>query len=234
MPVERREVTDAHTVVEGQAGASGLREYERRRLQRGDRARAKLSALGGLLARVVEEPPSTKGWKQGAEGEALAGARLAKHLQDSAVKLLHDRRIPARSCANIDHLAVGPGGITVIDIKNCHGEVRVESIGGLFSERRTVLTIASRDRTRLITGVETQITTVRAALSAVGQRELEIRGALCFANVYGLPLLRRQTLRGVIVDGPRAAAQLARRPGSPSPATILELWATVGFAFPPA
>ncbi len=75
---------------------------------------------------------------------------------------------------------------------------------------------------------------MRAALSAVGESEIEIRGALCFANVYGLPLLRHQTLRGVIVDGPRAAAELARRPGSLSPATIQELWRLLGFAFPPA
>jgi hypothetical protein len=44
--------------VEGQPGASALREYERRHRAREQRARAKLGALGRLLARVVDEPQS--------------------------------------------------------------------------------------------------------------------------------------------------------------------------------
>jgi hypothetical protein len=33
------------------------------------------------------------------------------------VRLLHDRRVPRHGHANIDHIAVGPGGVTVIDTK---------------------------------------------------------------------------------------------------------------------
>ena len=131
-------------------------------------------------------------------------------------------------------LAVGPGGITVIDTKNYRGKVRVERVGGLFSERRTVLNIAGRDQTRLVAGVETQIAAVRAALSRADQAEIEIRGALCFANVDGLPLLRNQTMRGILVDGSRAAAQLARRPGRTDTETIEQLWRRLGSVVPPA
>jgi hypothetical protein len=61
--------------------------------------------------------------------------------------LLHDRRILGHGNAKIDHLAVGPGGVTVIDSKTNNGAVRVDRIGGLFSSRRAVLLIGGRDRT---------------------------------------------------------------------------------------
>jgi hypothetical protein len=225
-------VVEGPPVLEGEAGASALREYERRRRKREEHARAKLGALGGVLARVVDEPQSTRAWKQGAKGEVRAGARLAKHVKGTDVKLLHDRRIAGKG--NIDHLAVGPGGITVIDTKNYKGRVGVERVGGLFSERRTILKIAGRDQTKLIAGVETQIAAVRAALRDLGEEQIEIRGALCFANVDGLPLLRHLAVRDVIVDGPKTAARLASRPGPLRVETIDRVWRQLSSAFPPA
>jgi hypothetical protein len=111
------------------AGASAQREYDRRHAQREARAREKLGVLGVFLARVTEEPQSTTAWKTGADGEARAGARLAKLLEASGVGLLHDRRMPGSRSANIDHIAIGPGGITVIDTKNYRGKVHVERVG---------------------------------------------------------------------------------------------------------
>ncbi|MGA9860104.1 MAG: nuclease-related domain-containing protein, partial [Solirubrobacteraceae bacterium] len=118
-------------------GASARREYERRHAAREDRARQKLGLLGVVLARTVDEPQSTRAWKTGADGEERVGKRLAKLLAGTEARLLHDRLIPGHGAANIDHLAVGPGGITVIDTKNYGGKVRTEQIGGLSSERRT-------------------------------------------------------------------------------------------------
>jgi Nuclease-related domain len=126
-------------VVEGQAGASALREYERRRLRREHHAREKLGRLGVLLARVIDEPQTTKAWQQGGTGEVHAWARLAEHLDGQHVKLLHDRQIPRQGNANIDHIAIGPGGVTVIDAKTHRGKIHVDRVGGLFSARRSVL-----------------------------------------------------------------------------------------------
>ncbi len=86
---------------------------------------------------------------------------------------------PGSGRTNIDHLAIGPGGSTVIDTTNHRGKVRVERVGGLFAEPRIVLIIAGRDQTRPIRGVEAQI----AARRDVGQAAIDIRGALRFANV---------------------------------------------------
>lgn len=59
----------ARDVIEGQAGRSALHEYERRRQQREEHARGQLGRLGVFLAKVIDEPQSTRAWKQGGDGE---------------------------------------------------------------------------------------------------------------------------------------------------------------------
>ncbi|WP_225215238.1 nuclease-related domain-containing protein [Cellulomonas avistercoris] len=65
-----------------------------------------------------------RNWSVGAEGERLVAANLA-HLERYGWVALHDLRWPGRQRANIDHVAVGPGGIVVIDAKNWSGRVAV-------------------------------------------------------------------------------------------------------------
>lgn len=194
----------------GEAGASALREYERRHERREVHARAKLGALGVMLARVIDEPTSTKVWRQGGQGEVRSAERLTKHLGDAGVRLLHDRRIPCHRQANIDHLAIGPGGVTVIDSKTHRGAVRVDRVGGLFAPRRDVLLINRRDQTRLIDGLERQIGHVHQALRAAGRPAVEVRGALCFPNADGLP--------HQVPTIPFVAKRAAERPSARRPA----------------
>lgn len=201
-------------VDEGTAGASAMREYTRRRDAREQRMRERLGVVGVGLARLVGDPSSTRVWRQGAEGEEKVATRLRKLLDGTGVHLLHDRRLVGHGKANIDHLAVGPGGVTVIDAKAVRGDVRVQAVGGLFSQRERLLKVAGRDRTRLVRGVRGQAEVVRTCLSTHGFHAVEVRCALCFADAGGFPVLRRLELDGVIVDGPKRVAKLARRPGS--------------------
>lgn len=221
-------------VVEGQAGASALREYGRRRQRREQHARENLGGLGVLLARVIDEPHTTEAWQQGGTSEVRAGARLAKHLDGQNVKLLHDRQIPRHGNANIDHIAIGPGGVTVIDSKAQSGKIHVDRVGGLFSARRSVLMIGGRDQTGLIDGVERQIDLVRTALRRVGEDQIDVRGALCFPHIDGLPILAQLSVRGISIDGPKRVAKLARRPGPLHPKTIDQIWSNLGHSFPEA
>ena len=195
----------------GVAGASALREYMRRRDSRERRAHERAGALGVWLTRLRRDPASVRAWKRGAEGEQQVAGQLVRLLEGSDVHLLHDRRLPASRRANIDHLAVGPGGVTVIDAKALSGKIRVETVDGLFGTRHQ-LRVRGRDRTKLVYGVRGQAEAVRALLT---QHDLgcDVRCALCFADANGLPLLRRQTLEEVVIDGPRRVAKLARRPG---------------------
>jgi len=61
---------------------------------------------------------------------------------------------PGQGQANLDHLAVGSGGITVIDSEAARGDVSVERVGGLFIDRPSTLKIGGCDQTRLIDAVE--------------------------------------------------------------------------------
>lgn len=218
-------------VIEGEAGASAQREHERRRARREQYARERLGALGGLMARVIDEPQTTRVWRQGARGEVRTAERLAKHLEGSGVCLLHDRRVPRHGQANIDHIAIGPAGVLVIDTKTNSGKVKADSIGGLFTPRRTVLLINGRDRTRLIDSVERQVGYVRRALAGTA---IEVRGALCFPNVDGLPLISQLSVRNIVIDGPKPIAKLARRAGPLTLDDIGQLWRQLDRAFPAA
>jgi Nuclease-related domain len=181
--------------------------------------RERLGGVGGFLARVIGEPSSTKVWKQGAEREERTAIRLEKHLVGTGV-LLHDRRIPGHSNANIDHLAIGPGGVTVIDSKTHRGKVAVDRVGGLFAPRKTVLSINGHDRTSLVDGVERLIGFVRWALSRTEYEALDIRGALSLPNVDVLPLFYQLAVRDVVIDGPKPIAKLAGRVGQLSPDVV--------------
>lgn len=199
-------------VAIGVAGGSALRVYERKRAARERRARERAGVLGVWLARLGGDPQSTRSWRTGGEGEVEVARRLTKQLDGAGVHLLHDRRAPGRARANIDHVAVGPGGVTVIDAKRLSGKVRVEARGGLFGPRRRQLLVGGRDRTRLVYGVRGQAEEIRSLLERHGIA-CEVRCALCFAEVEGLPWFQRLELEGVLIDGPRRVAKLARRPG---------------------
>lgn len=62
-------------------------------------------------------------WEKGAEGEKAVAAALATFGDDWVI--LHDVRWPGRRFANIDHIAIGPGGVFVIDAKNWSGAITV-------------------------------------------------------------------------------------------------------------
>lgn len=226
---------DCEPADSGQAGASALRQYQRLHDAREQHAREKLGSFGVFLAKVIDEPHSTLAWQQGANGEVRVAARMEKLFDGTGVRLLHDRRVPRHGRANIDHIAVGPGGVTVIDSKTHRGKIRRDWYGGLFVDRKTILRVNGRDQTKLITGVERQVGYVRTALANLaGATNIDINGALCFPNVDGLPIFRRIEVRGVVVDGPRRVARLAARPGPLGPDAVHRIWAYLAQAFPSA
>jgi hypothetical protein len=220
----------------GSAGRSAVREYERRRAQRDQRARAHLGPLGQALARLIGEPQSTRAWKQGADAEIRVARQLAKHLMGRDVVVLHDRRIPGRGRANIDHITIAAGGITVIDTKSARGRLRVEKRGGFFSPRHKVLLINGRERTELVDGLEPQIAAVRTVIAELAAGEMDIRGALCLPNLDGLPRLGQLTMRSgtTAIDAPRSVSKLARCHGPMTQDFIERTGAHLARRFPPA
>ena len=87
--------------------------------------------VGGALLAVFGDPQHTRAWDNGADGERAVARRLDA-LIDRGVIALHDRRVPGSS-ANIDHIAVGPSGIYVMDAKYREtGRVQLRRAGGIF------------------------------------------------------------------------------------------------------
>jgi hypothetical protein len=124
--------------------------------------------------------------------------------------------------------------VTVIDSKNFTGNVRVDWRGGLFSERQFDLYVNRRRRTSLVESVERQVETVRTLLAEEGMSHVPIVGALCMADVEGLPTFKRLKLRAVAIDGPRRIAKLIGRPGELDPATVQQIARVLDGRLPPA
>ncbi len=77
-----------------------------------------------LIAGADRLERSAEMWGRGQAGEQAVGAQL-EALRPHGFDVLHDVRWPGRRRANIDHVAIGPPGILVVDAKNWSGTVTV-------------------------------------------------------------------------------------------------------------
>jgi len=147
---------------------------------------------------ITPESQATKAWKVGAQGER----RVAEVLEEaSGIEVLHDRLVPG-SRANIDHIAIGPSGVFVIDAKKYTGQVEARDVGGLFRTDER-LYVNSRDRTKLVEGVLRQVDVVRAALGE-DFADVEVRGVLCFVGCEWGWIMRTKRVKGVTALWPTA------------------------------
>lgn len=218
---------------EARPGGSAQREYERRRENRISRQRERYGRIGGWFADHSSGPQHERAWAKGAAGEDENARRLEKRLAGYGVILLHDRHLPGQR-SNIDHIAVGPSGVFVIDSKKLSGKVRVDWRGRLFSERPFDLYVNRRKRTALVAGVERQVELVRRALEDEGLAGVPVRGALCMADPEGLPLFGHLKIRDVPIDGTRYISKLIRVPGALSGDRVPQVAAALEHRFPPA
>jgi ribosomal protein S27E len=218
--------------VSGVAGASAQREYERRKTKRAERIRAAHPRLGGLLLALTDEPQSTKAWATGARGEELLGVRL-DGLAGKGVRVLHDRRIPG-SKANIDHIAVAPSGVYVIDAKKYQGRPDLRVEGGLLRPRTRKLVVGSRDCTKLVEGVHEQLELVRGALDRSGLDGAPVHGMLCFVQADWPLLGGAFTVDDIAVLWPKKAAQLLTTDGPVDRRVIEAIHRALAVAFPSA
>jgi hypothetical protein len=108
----------------GTAGASALREYERRKRNREERTRARHPHIGGLILALTGTPQSEAAFRQGGLGESEVAASLEKRTAGGPTVLLYDRRMPGGH-GNIDLLAVAQTGVYVIDAKAHKGKVSI-------------------------------------------------------------------------------------------------------------
>jgi hypothetical protein len=211
----------------GTAGSSARHEHERRKAKREQEFRDGHPRTGKLRLRWQAAPGHEQVWAIGAVGEEHVARVFAKHL-DEAAAVLHDRRIPG-SRANIDHLAVAPSGVWVIDAKRYKNK-KVTVTRPLFGQGK--LLIGGRDNSKLVEGLAKQVALVRTALAEIAP-DAPIHGALCFVDselpmlgtlrFKGYPMLRAKPLaKQINAAGPLSAdeartlfvALAARFPGA--------------------
>jgi hypothetical protein len=101
---------------------------------------SRLSLVLGTLAAVAagvglrfRPSPDAIAWRRGAAGERRT-ARLLGPLERHGWVVLHDLAVPG-SAANIDHLAIGPGGVFVVNSKQYRGRLRLDALGKLSHGR---------------------------------------------------------------------------------------------------
>ena len=224
----------------GTPGASARREFDRRRQAREARVRAKHPKLGGIILALGQEPQSTTSWDTGARGEERLGQRLSELCSDSLL-VLHDRKIP-RTRANIDHIAVTPTGIWVIDAKKYQGRPALRVEGGILRHRTEKLLVGSRDCTKLIDGVVKQVDVVHDVLLPGGRPEgdgrpwgrVPIRGVLCFVEADWPLLGGAFTIRGIDVLWSKKLYPQLKAHGPLNASSIAEIHRHLAETLPPA
>jgi hypothetical protein len=130
--------------------------------------------------------------------------------------------------ANIDHIAVVPSGVWVIDTKRYRGRVRrAGRLGRLVG--RGLLVVNGHNRSHLLDAARRQCALVAAA---AGQ-PTTVRAALCFADAEWGPWARPFAVRGVTVTWPGALAAALVAPGPLGRDERSDLSARLARAFPP-
>jgi hypothetical protein len=136
---------------------------------------------------------------------------LQKALRHLPVVMLHDRVLPGGLLA--EHLAVGPGGVTVINgwsVADVPAPLSVERLRGIFGARAELLRDGtSEDRTALVAPVRERVLAVRGVIDEMAP----VEGALCLDGEEPAHHLRPLRVEGIVVAGPRAVAELAAREG---------------------
>ncbi len=200
-----------------------------------ERIRSNHKYLGRMMLALSEEPASTRAFAIGALGEERLAARLQ---QDCAqdVLFLHNRKLGrGRRDGDIDHIAIAPSGVYLIDAKRYPDrKVRVERRGGLVRPATVHLMIGGRDKSKLLDGCEKQVAALGEALSDYPDASsVKVSAVLCFIDA-DLPVFGKMAARGVPLLGPKATVKLLRTPGPLDAAARKALHHHLGFMLPPA
>lgn len=193
----------------GVAGASAADEHARRKARHEARVRRNHPILGELKLFLSDDPQHVRAWTVGSSGEAIMGRRL-NALADKSVVVLHDRRVP-RSKANIDHIAIGPSGIYVIDAKKYTGRIEVAK-KSWFGE--SLLWVGKRDCSKLADAMPRQAHVILEALKGLPEADgVVVTMVLAFVKgdwpLFGGPT----TFRQVRIEGENSTCRLVSRPG---------------------
>jgi len=206
----------------------GAEEQATRRARKVDRLRREEAAheatRDSVAAELAQAQRQQRAWSAGAEGERMVAETLDP-LSHYGWTCLHDVHWPGRPIANIDHIAIGPGGVVVIDSKNWTGRVALQD---------GVLRQNGYRRDREAEGVAEATAAVTALL--VPEHRSKVMGVICLAGQDQPPT---PTAQGVTVVGRlQIASYLVGLPARLSPYDVADLgrylWGVLGGPASPA
>jgi hypothetical protein len=140
-------------------------------------------------------------WERGASAERIVGAWLDR-IPD--VEVLHDRRVTG-SRMSLDHVAVVPAGVLVIDVKRSGWPF------ALAAPRRTLRPApGDRGHDKFLARVSTQ---ARAVARLLADAPVPVAAALCLVDARGGEERQSFMFDGVWIGTPPALPELAGLPG---------------------
>jgi hypothetical protein len=193
----------------GTAGGSARREYERRQANREAELKGRWGErVGGWINRFADEPQSIRAWGLGARGEELLAKSLAKVPE---LRILNDRRV-AGVRGNIDHIAVAPAGVFVVDAKYYEGLITIVDKGGFFRHDYR-LTVGGRNKSDLAENMGWQLKAVTKALIDAGVDPFPpVTAVLCFVEPSWPLLGRPKEFSGVRIESEKTIVKVLGEP----------------------
>ncbi|MCB2413076.1 NERD domain-containing protein [Demequina sp. TTPB684] len=129
--------------------------------------------IGNFLAfmgRVADADTEERAWRKGAEGEEVIGAALDK-MRKRGWRILHS--IPTGEQSDIDHLAIGPGGIVLFNSKR-HKNAKIQvRRGGIY---------VNGGQTTHVLQIRNQVKLAAKKLSKALGRPVHIQGCIAIHN----------------------------------------------------
>jgi len=176
----------------------------------------------GLALTTARRRALVASWRQGAKGEQQTARLLAK-LEREGWRVLHDLAIPG-SRVNVDHLAIGPGGVWVIDSKLWGRRVHWDPRHGWMHGQAAIAPELNTTRWEVAEVEQALVDSLsRAARHVAGDRGIIVHQAWC---VHGEPLPGgRLLVDGETIVNPRHLLPLLRAGRGPTlpPAAVEEL-----------
>src|SRR4051794_39109164 len=184
----------------------------------GDHARRRAPGDAGREPSALERAQQRWGVERallahgaGLEEESDLARHLQRHLRHLPVVMLHDRWLPDGETV-VAHLAVAPGGVTVIEeaADDLEPPLQVERLRGVFAARVELLRDAARvDRTAVLAPLWERLAAVRRIVADAAP----VEGALCVPGAGRPQPLRPLSVHGILVGDAKAVAAFAARYG---------------------
>lgn len=133
---------------------------------------------------------------------------------------------------DINHIAITPSGIWVIDSKRYKDKKVEVRRTGWKQNRWEPLFVGGRDCTKFVDGITKQIDAVRIALTRTGIN-VEVHGVLCFIDA-ALPMSKDLHITELPSRGRKGIAKLLNQPGPADKETRTQLRDQLAKLRPPA